>query len=246
MITSSSNQHIKYLRNLLQDCSFRYSENCFVLEHPKAIRELAQQMPNMIQSVYIVDGAVIPSYLLSFQSYILSEPVFKMISGVKTSQGIVALVSIPHFQENTTRWKRVAVLDGVQDPHNVGAVCRSAVAFGMDAVLLTENSADPFHPKSLRAMAGACWHIPFISHQDSRLPDLFDLGFQLYVLDAHQGIPLSQLTPAEKSVFVVGSEGQGVVTDLQLFSPISIHIPMDHGVESLNVAVSAGIVMSSL
>ncbi len=139
--------------------------------------------------------------------------------------------------------KRLALLDGVQDPGNLGTIIRTAVSFSFDGVILSKDCADLYNEKTIRSTQGALFHIP-VQREDLKeiIPALQKEGMQVCATALDSSVPLQSLEICEKMAFVFGNEGQGVTPEVQKLSDWRVRIEMD-GFESLNVAVAAGIVM---
>jgi tRNA G18 (ribose-2'-O)-methylase SpoU len=144
----------------------------------------------------------------------------------------------------------VVALEDVTNPDNVGAVFRNALAFGADAVALTPRCADPLYRKSIRVSMGAVLHVPY-----ARIPDaaaalrrLRAAGFTAVALSAGRGaLPRSALPVLpERVALLVGTEAEGLSSSALSEADLTVHIPMAPGVDSLNVAMAAGIALHHL
>ncbi|MDZ4700144.1 MAG: RNA methyltransferase [Rhodothermales bacterium] len=182
------------------------------------------------------------------EAIILPDHVFARLSDVDTAQGILAVVPIRHLAiRDLVDMRRVIVLDGVQDPGNAGTIIRTAGWFGMDAVVAGPGSADPYHPKVVRATMGGLWDVGIAEVDDlvGTLAALTAAGFACVGADLH-GEALAGWIPAERTALVLGSESHGLSeTTLQaLTHRVAIAgAPDRRGTESLNVAVAAGIML---
>ena len=156
----------------------------------------------------------------------------------------VHLIAVCHQKTKTAeKPKRAVLLDGVQDPGNLGTIIRTAVSFGFDEVILSPDCADLYNEKTVRATQGALFHIPCARGDLSEaIAGLKQQGFAVYATALDSSVPLQQLEETEKMAFVFGNEGQGVTEKIQKESDSRVRIEME-GFESLNVAVAAGIVM---
>ncbi|WP_303674109.1 TrmH family RNA methyltransferase [Vampirovibrio chlorellavorus] len=141
----------------------------------------------------------------------------------------------------------VVVLDGVQDPGNVGTLIRSALAFGADALILTHDSADPYNPKVIRASAGLVFALPLVAlSPNALLSQLQQQGHVIWATTGHGGaLPYRQADFRGRCALVLGNEGRGV-SDAFLNHPQAhrLIIPMQAAVESLNVGISGSIVLA--
>jgi 23S rRNA (guanosine2251-2'-O)-methyltransferase len=141
----------------------------------------------------------------------------------------------------------IAVLGEVQDPHNVGAIIRSAAAFGLSAVLIPEHNQAQVTATVIKTSAGMTFRIPLVSigNVNDTLRDLKKRGFWIYGLAMEGATDLGKEDFAEASAFVLGNEGAGLREKTLEACDFTLSIPMHSRTESLNVAVSAGIVFSS-
>jgi len=159
---------------------------------------------------------------------------FDRISSLETSQGILAVVPIPKSSDVTFPY---LVLDGIQDPGNVGTILRTAAAFGFNTVFCI-NSADVWSQKVLRSAMGAQFHLNIHEGFD-QIPE----GSELYIADLGG---TTQPRPSGKFGLVLGSEGQGISERIKSFPHKITTVPISGNVESLNVAVAGGILMHAL
>ena len=169
------------------------------------------------------------------------------ISGTESSQGIIALLKpVAWTIEQLFRGRPlVVVLDGLQDPGNCGAIVRTAEAFGATGVLFLKGSASPYNPKTLRASAGSLFRIPFLHGIDA---ELARAALQQNRVELYAGVParagvrtLSQIDLTGRCGLIIGNEARGVGEALRS-AALDVAIPTV-GVESLNAAVAAGILL---
>jgi len=169
-------------------------------------------------------------------------------------QGVVALVSPKRvmreyraFVEETTisADSALVVLDELTDPQNVGAIIRSAAAFGVAGVLLPEHRQAAITGAVVKVSAGMAFAVPLVSigNVNTTLRDLKERGFWVYGLAAHGETPLATESFTRPSVFVLGSEGDGLREKTEALCDIRLSIPIDPRCESLNVAASAAVVL---
>ena len=179
----------------------------------------------------------------------LPDALFERLSGTETSQGVMALVKPPEWKlEQLFRGcPLVILLDGLQDPGNAGSIARAAEAFGASGILFLKGSVSPFNPTALRASAGSLFRIPFLHGVD---PTLARAASQQNKLELYAGVPARPGAPARSIAdvdftgrcgLVVGSEARGVSGTLRS-AALDVTIPTV-GVESLNAAVAAGILL---
>jgi TrmH family RNA methyltransferase len=180
--------------------------------------------------------------------HVVPERTLARLSVVQTSQGVLAVARIEPEDEAALVQKRaVLVLDGVQDPGNVGTILRTAAWFGVEAVVAGAGTADLYSPKVVRATMGALWDLRLVRSADTPavLARLKEAGFMLYGADL-EGTPARAWAPPRPSALVLGSEahGLGPVLRRHLDGCVTIAGPGGSpGTESLNVAVAAGILV---
>ena len=237
MITSKQNSLIKRIRSL-SDKKNRDREGLYLVEGIKSVKEAIKSS----HSVYMVVGTEkglsgLDTKDLSLET--VSEEVFLSISGEKTPQGVIAVVNKPKailpFSGNCA-----ILLDGVSDPANVGAIIRTAAAVGITDVFAVGSCADPFSPKSVRASMGGIFKVNYRETEYSKISE--EIGLPLIVADMG-GENIFNFSVPEKFCLIIGNEGKGVSETLKCKADYTVSIPMENGVESLNAAVSAGILM---
>ena len=140
--------------------------------------------------------------------------------------------------------KRVALLENVVNPTNIGAIFRSAAALNMDAGLLTPACSNPLYRRAIRVSMGTVFQIPW-ARLDKNWPDqLRSLGIKtaaLALTDRSVGVDDPQLAAEDRLALVLGSEGDGLSSDVIASCDYTVKIPMSHGVDSLNVAAAAAV-----
>ncbi|MFC1770505.1 TrmH family RNA methyltransferase [Candidatus Margulisiibacteriota bacterium] len=251
MITSPENPKIKLIKKLLSKSSFRNQENMFVLEGKRFVLDaLKNDLQNLVFLGICSEekSLKLPKNIEQDKIYYLDTNVLKKISPLRTPPGVLAVIKKPFWdlEQILKKAKNIVLVDRLQDPSNLGAVIRNCVAFKMDAVLYTPGTVDPFHPESLRAMAGNYYQLPVLEIQSSDLIKLIDKQTSVFSLTPNAETPLSKISLSNKNVFIFGSERQGIVTPELLAlesksTKIKINISKD--INSLNVAVSSGIVL---
>ena len=139
--------------------------------------------------------------------------------------------------------QRTVLLDGVQDPGNLGTIIRTAVSFGFDAVYCSEDTCDLYNDKVIRSTQGALFHIPVLRvNLNDLIRNLRNDGFTIVATTLEHSKTMSEIPDTGKLAFVFGNEGKGVTPAIQKAADERLRIEME-GFESLNVAVAAGIVM---
>lgn len=172
------------------------------------------------------------------------------LTGYTLTRGVLCAMRRPEerpLADVLSGASRVAVIDGVVDATNVGAIFRSAAALGMDAVLVTRSSCDPWNRRAIRVSMGSVFLVPW-----TRLDDyaaLRGMGFStcaMALVDRSIGIDSPVLHGVERLAIIMGNEGEGLPRETIEEADYVARIPMAHGVDSLNVAAAAGVVFWEL
>ncbi len=171
---------------------------------------------------------------------ILADKLFAALADADTPQGIAAEIRLPREAADPGAAEACVFLDGIQDAGNVGAILRSAAAFGVPVAVLGPGCADAWSPKVLRAAMGAHFSIG-LRRSDDLAWDLERFGGRVVCAVAHGGAPLGEVDLAGRLGWILGAEGQGVSPALASRAALRVTIPMRAGAESLNVAAAAAI-----
>ncbi|MDR2420804.1 MAG: RNA methyltransferase [Oscillospiraceae bacterium] len=233
-----------HLRRLGRDAGYRYERGEMLCDGWRCLREAADS-PVEITAVLVSAGAgedalgTLPRP--GVPVYRAAEDVFSYISPLKTAQDVLFSCALPRAREVDVSARNL-VLDGVQDPGNVGTAIRSAAAFGVDSVILTGPCADPYSPKTARAAMGAVFRENVARTDYGGLRRLVGLGLALYgaAADGAEDIRALDLSRASAAV---GSEGAGLAEETLSLCRGRAAIRMEPGTESLNAAVAASIIM---
>ena len=180
--------------------------------------------------------------------------VISKLTGFAMTRGLLCAMrrkELPGISEICADARRIAVLENVMNPTNVGAIFRSAAALGMDAVLLTSGCSDPLYRRASRVSMGTVFQIPwtFIEEKEnewpmSGIPTLKNLGFKTAAMalsDIAVNIDDPALAKAEKLAIILGTEGEGLSEKTITDCDYTVCIPMSHGVDSLNVAAASAV-----
>lgn len=241
MITSRSNALVKKIK-LLKDKKNRDQENLYIVEGAKSVATALA----LNKSVQVIVGTEKGLSLLavpnSTRVEMVSEDVFKAISGESTPQGILALLVKPENQ--IKGFDGCAIfLDGVADPGNVGAIIRTAVASGYKNVYLTEDSADAFSPKAVRASMTGIFSVNVMRGKREDILRVIDRPIIIADMD---GANVFDVAIDKDFCLVIGNEANGVSEIVKESATTTVSIPMSAEMESLNASVSAGILMYAL
>lgn len=237
-ISSVHHPLVKYWTKLSQNGDFRQNEKRVLLEGRNCIGDVCQKMTAL--RLIVTDLSLIPKGIKAEEYVLVTDQVMKKISSVKTPEGIVAELTLPSMNA-FTNVKKIVVIDRIQDPGNLGTLIRSSLAFGWDGLFLLENSCDPFNDKALRAAKGATFHLPLYAGGWKELEELLMQNqLQLVVADIQgEAPPTFCKMPI---ALVLGNEAEGVNVPTNL-AYRKVSIPMQLGMESLNVAVAGSILL---
>ena len=169
------------------------------------------------------------------------------ITGYKLTRGLLCAMrrtKLPAAEDILKDVKRVAVLEEVMNPTNLGAIFRSAAALGMDAVLLTPGCSDPLYRRSARVSMGTVFQVPWAFLPQNWMELLHNLGFKTAAMalrDDSYSIDAPELRQTERLAVILGTEGDGLKDSTIENSDYTVKIPMYHGVDSLNVAAASAV-----
>jgi TrmH family RNA methyltransferase len=243
-LTSRDNPKVRHWKRLAEDPRYRRSEMRALLEGPHLLAAALDQGCKPVALLATEEGAAAPeiSRLIArsgLTPVIVGKGVFAAIVDAETPQGVAAEIAIPQAREHKGA-SRVVFLEGVQDPSNVGAIVRTAAAFGAGKVVLDRGCADAWSPKALRAGMGG--------HFALAIEVTKDLGAQLNAFKGNLlctvpegGMPLAEADLSGALGWIFGGEGRGLTEETLRQVPLRVTIPMAAGSESLNVAAAAAI-----
>ena len=243
-ITSRQNPLMTHLRKLASSRSYRKKSGEYLCDGTKLLDE-ALKWGAPVQTAVFSDDVEIPTLPDTVRAVCVSEDLMRSVSPMETPQGALFTVALPETKlPETLAGKHYLVLDGVQDPGNVGAVLRTADAFGCTGALLLPGCADPYGPKTLRAAMGAVFRLPLYAVGLEALPGLLaDAGLPLYgTALRHDTVDVRQ-RDLRRCALVIGSEGRGVSAEVLALCRETLRIPMSSHCESLNAAAAAAVLL---
>ena len=178
--------------------------------------------------------------------------VLTQLTGFKLTRGMLCAMyrqKLPSVADICKNARRVAVLEDVMNPTNVGAIFRSAAALGIDAVVLTSASSDPLYRRSIRVSMGTVFQVPWTYLGEGGISDLRRLGFKTAAMALKSdSLPIydPRLAKIDKLAIVLGTEGDGLAAGTIADCDYTVLIPMSHGVDSLNVAAASAVAFYQL
>ena len=261
MITSISNDKIKFMEKLRKSASFRRENGLYIVEGMRRVKEIPK---GRINSIYYTERAF-ERYREKFEVLLdmykdiceeVSESCMNKMSDTETPQGIIASVKMKHYSlEDIIRDKKaeekgekvpkpfILVLERLQDPGNLGTIIRSAEATGVTGIVVSGDSADIYNPKVIRSTMGAIFRVK-IYISDEIIHDIAAIkknGIKVYAMHL-DGAEFYNKDFTAPSAFLIGNEGNGLSPEAGREADDMIRIPMMGKVESLNAAISASVV----
>jgi len=238
---------------------FEPAKGMFIAESPKVIDRALNagcRPVSLLMERKDIDGsaAEIIARCPEVSVFTADRDVLAQLTGYHLTRGVLCAMlrpQLPSVEEVLTNARRVAILENVMNPTNVGAIFRSAAALGMDAVLLTPGCSDPLYRRSARVSMGTVFQIPwtFIGSETSHWPEpglstLRQLGFKTAAMalkDDSLSVDDPALEQIDKLAIILGSEGDGLTDTTIADCDYTVRIPMYHGVDSLNVAAASAV-----
>jgi TrmH family RNA methyltransferase len=247
VITSTSNNKVKRLVALKSKSKARREEGVFIVEGDKMFQEAPK---NWVKEVYVSE-----SYLnknkCSFQYEVLTDEVFKKVSDTQTPQGILSVLSMPHYnlndylRDNGKSKGLFVLLEDLQDPGNLGTIFRTGEGAGVSGIIMTKNTADIFNPKVIRSTMGSIYRVPFftVDSLEDTINLLKENNISVYAAHLDNSVNYDEANYLNPTAFLIGNEAKGLKRQTADLATAYIKIPMEGRVESLNAAVAASILM---
>lgn len=244
-ITSTTNEFVKNCAKLQQK-KYRTETGKFLLEGYKAIKE-AFDYGIEIETVFVDKTHLKDYHFVKALIVETNSAVLKKLSSTESAPPSVAIAKQKTYDIKVFKnFKNAILLEGIKDAGNLGAIIRSAVAFGCEGIVLFGDCVDLYNPKSVRSAVGNLWKIPVISINDlSLLKSTFEKFSKVATLPKTTNF-LKNFKPIKPILVMFGSEADGLSDKLTKYSTDSVKIEMSKNVESLNLASSAAIVMYEL
>lgn len=251
-IESRQNAALRHLARLGRERKYRRSTGEMLCEGEKMLREAlasGAQVRTLLARAERADrlsaGLLAQLQQSGTALYTAPDALFRRASGVETPQSVIFSCIQPRWEADALDGKdQVLLLDGLQDPGNLGTILRTAEAFALGAVVLCEGCADLFSPKVVRATMGAVFRLPCVQMPlAAAVNQLRQNGLPVYATALHaDSVPIGE-TPLSRAAVIIGSEGRGVTTAALTLSDKRMVIPMRGRAESLNAAAAAAIVI---
>lgn len=244
LVTSRANPLLARVRKLNSRRAFRRAEGAFAAEGPKLLGE-ALRWGGELEAVICAAGVPLPELPAQVRVAEVGDALLASIADTQSPQGIVFIckgksLTVP----DRLAGRRYLLLDGVQDPGNVGTIWRTADAFGADGLILCGGCADPWSPKTVRATMGAVFRLPvYECSLEEAAGRLAQAGVPLYAAALREDTVDVRAVPLDRAAVVIGSEGRGVSQEALERCWKTVKIPMRDRCESLNAAVAASVAL---
>lgn len=247
MIESRANRIVVETAKL-KERKFRDQSQLFVFEGKKLLSEAIASGVN-IRKIFVAPGIVLPDNLPDEDVvFPVSDSVYKKLSFEQSPEGVFCVAEKPGIHKEFIKGQplgKIFIISSIRDPGNMGTILRSAAAFSVDTVIFSDDCADIFSPKTIRASMGALFRL-----NTRRALDLTDAiaslseDYDIYAAAlSREALPLKDISVRSNTAFVVGNEGHGLDREVISACQGSVIIPIAEASESLNASVAAAILM---
>lgn len=236
--TSIDNKKIKEIKKL-NIKKYRDQSNSFLIEGEHLVLEAYKK--GLLEELFLEENTKLD---LDIKTSYLSRNVVKFISELDNPSNIMGLCKKIDEKEIGNK---ILILDDIQDPGNFGTIIRSAVAFNIDTIVVSNNTVDLYNSKVIRASQGMIFNINIIKRDlNVFVPELKKEEYQILVTKVNGGKNLKTIEKMEKFAIIMGNEGAGVSDNLMSLADSSLYIDMNNNCESLNVAIATSVILYEL
>lgn len=251
IITSKDNEIIKNIRKL-KDKKYREQENKYIIEGIKLIEEAVEEKAK-IDTVIVcedcIENETIEQNLMyeiaKYNCIYVSQKVFSAVTEVTNPQGILAVVNKENNEDDIDYNQDVIlVLDGIQDPGNLGTILRTVDSCGLNQIVISSKTADAYNPKVVRSTMGAIFRVKVIISQDltKTLKEIKKHKFKVVATSLKTQGSIYDVDYSKKAI-VIGNEANGVSNEILELADIKAKIPMLGKTESLNASVATSVIL---
>ncbi len=239
LYTSIDNKKIKDLKKLNVK-KYRDKMGLFLVEGRHLVLEAYKT--GHLKELLLEKDQLFP---LSVTTNYLTNNVIHYITEVESPSTVFGLCEKPNYNENYGN--RIVILDGIQDPGNLGTIIRSAVAFHADTIIVSKDTVDAYNSKVIRSSQGMIFHIPIIVEDLYEvIPNLQEQHYKIFGTKVTHGKNIKAVENCEKFAIIMGNEGQGVEEAILDLCDEYLYIEIDDRCESLNVGVATSIILYEL
>lgn len=237
VIVSPTNPLVKKIRKLSHK-KYRTTFGAYIAEGKRWVVDARKLCPQYVQAVICSQSCD-----CAFADYVLSDALFSQLSSTESNQGVMAIMRIPESEKTLTS-RYCLFLDRIRDPGNMGAIVRTACAAGYTDIVL-HDCVDIYSPKVIRSCMTGILNVRL--HYATDLETIVESGYVTVAAALNgQNIFSEELPHFDKVCLVIGNEGDGIDATFMNTCQMKVTIPMTNAMESLNAAVSAGILMYQL
>lgn len=241
-ITSVQNSIVKDVAKLHQK---KYRDDFIIVEGEKSVFE-ALDAGLTVKYVFSSNSTLLKKFTAKAHSaevYLANEKVMEKISTTESAPNILAVVKKPEYNlKEFKNFKKIILLDGIKDAGNLGTIIRTAAAFGINGIILYGECTDEFSPKTIRSAAGNIFKVPVVHCTEGQLKE-FKKSHKMIATVVNSKNSIQNFSEKSPYIVMFGSEACGLCNELLSIADTSVTIPMKEGVESLNLAISTGIVL---
>jgi TrmH family RNA methyltransferase len=248
-ITSKDNKLIKSVKKLIDDKKYRQETNCFVAETSRVVDTLLKGGLKH-RNILVLEGSKFANDYLNYENVsIVKDFVFESIDSISNNDGVIAVF---YKQKNDFSYqsdKKYVVLDKLQNPGNFGTIIRTCLAFGVDGVVVTNDTVDLYNTATIRSsMGGSClFPIKISTNLLQAINEMKQSKIKVFATALNKfAKPLDTITFSAGSAVVFGNEGNGLKDSDIKSCDETIYIPIKDKIDSLNVGIAAGIIIYNL
>lgn len=238
IISSLENKEIKRLIKL-NEKKQRDIDNEFLVEGEHLVEEAYKS--NLLKKIILIEEN---DNYSSIDKIVVTKEIMKKLTTLDTPPNIIGLC---RKKKEIEIGNKVLILDDIQDPGNLGTIVRSAVAFNIDTIILSNNTVDLYNNKTIRSTQGMLFHINIVRKElKEEIKRLKDNLYTIYTTDVESGKDIKKINVPKKYALIMGNEGNGVSLDIKQLADEKIYIKTNKSVESLNVGVATSILLYEL
>ncbi len=235
LYTSIENKKIKEIKKLTNK-KYRKETGLFIIESEHLIKEAYKN--GYLKELILLENT---NYKLNIETNYVTEKVMKYITELDT---IPNMIGICNKLKEKELGNKILILDGIQDPGNLGTIIRSSVAFHIDTIVLGQNTVDLYNTKVLRASEGMIFNINIIEKKLTEfILKLKTMKYQIIGTKVTNGKDIKNLEKRKKTCIIMGNEGNGISNEILNLCDDYIYIKMNSNCESLNVGVATSIIL---
>ena len=236
--TSINNEKIKNIKKL-QTKKYRDLEDKYFVESEHLIEEAYNS--GVLETLIVSENS---SFKLDINTMVVGESVKKYLTELESPKDVMGIVK---KKDGKIEGNRILILDGIQDPGNLGTIIRSAVAFNVDTIILSDDTVDLYNSKVIRSSQGMIFKVNIVKGNLLEIiPKLKKDGYLVCATKVEDGSDIRNINTKDKIAIIMGNEGNGVKEEIFKLSDKNIYINMNNSCESLNVGVATGIILYEL